>query len=117
MRLHSLFAMTMVQPFIRHQRAPKTRRPLGRFYQVSVGPVLALLLHLLQDLIEVVARRVLHRPELLVGFELLEPQRLTYRQDVPVVEVGSTRGRKRTAHAKQRFLIGADGGLEGIALD
>jgi hypothetical protein len=45
----------------------------------------------LQNLIEVVACRVLHRRELLVGLKLFQPQQLTDRQDIPVVEIRGTR--------------------------
>ena len=58
--------------------------------QRSVRPRFRVL-DLLQDLIEVVARRVLHRRELLVGFQLLQPQRLADWQHVPIVDVGGGR--------------------------
>ena len=48
-------------------------------------------LDLLHHLVEVVARRVLHRRELLVGLKLLQPQRLADWQHVPIVDVGGGR--------------------------
>ena len=40
----------------------------------------------IHDLGQVVARRILHRRVLLVGLELLQPQRLADGQHVPVVD-------------------------------
>jgi hypothetical protein len=54
-------------------------------------------LNLLQNLSNVVARWILHRREIHVGLELLEPQHLADRQNVPVVEIRGTRGGKCTA--------------------
>src|SRR5882762_9039741 len=75
------------------------------------------LLDLLQDLIEVVARRILHGRERLVGLELLQPQHLADGQDVPVVDVRATRGVKCAAVADYGLRVGADSRLEGITLD
>src|SRR6266853_2041718 len=89
-------------------------RPSPRsFARVTV----TLLLDLVQDLTEVVARRILHRRERHVGLELLQPQHLADGQDVPVVEIRGTRGGQCTAVAQQRLVVGADGRLEGITLD
>src|SRR6185312_1669200 len=68
-------------------------RPLGRppcSCQRSVRLAFRVL-DLLHHLFEVVARRVLHRRELLVGLKLLQPQRLADRQHVPIVDVGGGR--------------------------
>ena len=72
-------------------RAPATGRPPRDVSAVSRSGSCEFL-SCCQDLVEVVARRVLHRRELLVGFKLLQPQQLADRQDVPVVEVRRARG-------------------------
>src|ERR1700687_1632699 len=52
------------------------------------------LLHFLQDAVEVVGLRRLHRRKLLVRHEFLFPEQLTDGQDVPVVEIGERGGAK-----------------------
>ena len=64
--------------------APLCRVTRGRL----LARVARHLLELLQDLVEVIACRILHRRERLVGLELREPQRLADRQQVPIVYVG-----------------------------
>src|SRR6185295_3026185 len=93
----------MVRP-LSHLNAPVARS----FARVTVP----LLLDLLNDLREIVARRILHRRERHVGLELLEPQHLPDRQHVPVVEVGRAGGGKVTPIARYRLAFGADGRLE-----
>jgi hypothetical protein len=51
-------------------------------------PLTAAILHLLQDLTEVIAFRHLQRRELFVSRQVLEPHLLTDRQHVPVVLEG-----------------------------
>ena len=75
------------------------------------------LLELLHDLIEVVARRILHRRERLVGLELLEPQRLADGQQVPVVYVSRGRRGERAAEPETRLFLVAPPHLEWIALE
>jgi hypothetical protein len=58
---------------------------------------------LVHHLIEVIARRILHRRELLVGFELLQPQRLADGQHVPVVDVRADRSSESAAHTEHRL--------------
>jgi hypothetical protein len=76
-----------------NSRAPKERRPLG-------GSLLSVLSapHLLQDLIEVVAHRILHR-------RVLQPQLPTDRQDVPVVDIRGTGTRKRARRSWSACLM------------
>src|SRR5882757_561507 len=62
-------------------------------------------LDLLHHLVEVVARRVLHRRELLVGLKLLQPQRLADWQHVPIVDVGSGRRADRATHTKECLVL------------
>src|SRR5882724_6212700 len=66
-------------------------RPVGRPHHPQASELLArvplTLLELFHDLIQVVARWILKRGELLVGFQLLEPQDLADGQQVPVVYV------------------------------
>src|SRR5271166_1195683 len=72
---------------------------------------------LLHNLNEVIAFRGLQRRELSEGLQLLQPQLLTYRQHVPVVDIRSTRGCKCTADGQHRLLRFSYGLLEGIAPD
>src|SRR5215471_3312084 len=74
-------------------------------------------LELVHDLAQVVAGRVLHRRELLVGLELLEPQGLPDRQKVPVVDVCRRRRSNGSAHTEQGLVLLSDGSLERITLD
>ena len=95
-----------------------TGRPRGR---VTRGRLLARvarhLLQLLHDLVEVVASRILHRRERLVGFELREPQCLADGQQVPVVDVGRGRPGERAAEPEIRLFLLAPPHLEWIALE
>src|SRR5712691_5213875 len=76
-------------------------RPVGRPHHPQASELLArmhrCLLELCDDLIQVVARRILKRGELLVGLELLQPQRLPDGQQVPVVDVSRGRPAERAA--------------------
>src|SRR4029453_7983890 len=76
-----------------------------------------LLLNLLQNLIEVVARRILHWRERHIGFELFQPQHLADRQDVPIVKIASTWCCQRTAQTQKAFAIRPNSDLEGITHD
>src|SRR5882672_6178187 len=58
--------------------------------------LMAGLLHGLKDAVEVVGFRRLHRRELLVRHQLLFPEQLADRQDIPVVEIGGAWRAKRT---------------------
>src|ERR1700720_2078433 len=96
--------------------------PLGRPpRRVTRGRLLArvplTLLELFHDLIQVVARRILKRGELLVGFQLLEPQHLADGQQVPVVDVGRDRPGERAAEPEIRLFLVAPRRLEWIALE
>src|SRR5215510_10757556 len=75
------------------------------------------LLELVHDLAQVIAGRILHGREVLVGFQFLEPQRLPDREKVPVVDVRRRRRGERAGHPEQRLDLLSDGGLERIALD
>src|SRR5262249_16851181 len=79
--------------------------------------MVTLLLDHLYDRAEIVACRVLHGRELLIGFELPQPQHLADWQDVPVVDIGVARGGQGTADAQQGLRVFADRDLEGITLD
>src|SRR4029077_13587313 len=76
-------------------------RPVGRPHHPQASELLArvplTLLELFHDLIQVVARWILERGELLVGFQLLEPQHLADGQQVPVVYVSRDRPGERAA--------------------
>ena len=74
------------------------------------------LLDLLQDLVEVVARRILQRRVRLVGLEFLQPERLADGQHVPVVDVGGRR-RAECAALTQSVFYCDPRHLERIALD
>src|ERR1700730_929892 len=74
------------------------------------------LLELFHDLIQVVARRILKGGKLLVGFQLLQPQHLPDRQQVPVVYESRDRPGERAAHPKTRLFLIAPRRLEWIAL-
>src|ERR1700719_2489833 len=78
---------------------------------------LPLLFDLIDNLAEVVARGVLQRRKRHVGLQLLQPQGLANRQDVPVVDVSRTRGREGTGGAEHSFCIITNRDLEGITLD
>src|SRR5882757_6540447 len=83
-------------------------RPVGRPHHPQASELLArvhrCLLELCDDLIQVVARRILKRGELLVGLEFPEPQRLADGQQVPVVDVGRGRCGERAAEPENRLL-------------
>src|SRR6266508_6953000 len=96
-------------------------RPVGRPHHPQASELLArvhrCLLELCDDLIQVVARRILKRGELLVGLELPEPQRLADGQQVPVVDVGRDRSGERAAEPEIRLFRLAHPHLEWIALE
>src|SRR5262245_2529707 len=79
--------------------------------------MVTLLLDHLYHRAEVVACRILHGRELLVGFEFPQPEYLANRQDVPVIDIGVAGGGQRTADAQQGLRVVTDGDLEGITLD
>src|SRR5215831_13154342 len=69
------------------QASRKRSRPHGQIIfpaAALLARIGLLLLDLLQDLIQVVAGRTLHRRKLLVGFKFLQPQGLADGQQVPV---------------------------------
>src|SRR5260370_36002990 len=72
---------------------------------------------LLHAWIKVVARRILKGRELLVGLELLEPQRLADGQQVPVVYPSRGRCGERAAEPETRLSLIAHPRLEWIALE
>src|SRR5882672_7282714 len=96
-------------------------RPVGRPHHPQASKLLArvplTLLELFHDLIQVVARRILKRGELLVGFQLLEPQHLADGQQVPVVYVSRNRPGERAAEPETRLFLVAPRRLEWIALE
>src|SRR5215510_14550728 len=75
------------------------------------------LLKLVHDLAQVIAGRILHGREILVGLQFLELQRLPDREKVPVVDVRRRRRGKGTARAEKGLILLSDGSLERIALD
>src|SRR5882757_6431607 len=79
--------------------------------------LMASLLHCLKDAVEVVGLRRLHRREFLVRHQLLFPEQLTDRQNVPVVEIGGAWRAERTGIAQQRLGVGANRLLERITLN
>src|SRR3984893_19439711 len=95
-------------------RAP----PVGLPHHPQASELLArvplTLLELFHDLIQVVARRILKRGELLVGFQLLEPQHLADGQQVPVVYVSADRPGERAAEPETRLFLLAPRRLEWI---
>src|SRR4029450_6789376 len=62
--------------------------PRGAGRNLLLARVGRSLFELVHHLIEVVARRVLHRRERLVGFEFLQPQSLADGQAVSLIELG-----------------------------
>src|SRR5262249_37719918 len=54
-------------------------------------------LELVHDLAQVIAGRILHGREILVGLQFVEPQRLPEREKIPVVDVRRRRRGKGTA--------------------
>src|SRR6266446_7058359 len=96
-------------------------RPVGRPHHPQASELLArvplTLLELFHDLIQVVARRILKGGELLVGFQLLQPQHLPDRQQVPVVYVSRDRPGERAAEPETRLFLVAPRHLEWIALE
>src|SRR5207249_7186775 len=70
-------------------------RSRSAFVSRLLGRVALPLLELLHDLVQVIARRILHRRVLLVGLELLQPQHLADGQQVPVVYVSRDRPGER----------------------
>src|SRR6266487_1318254 len=83
----------------------------------SLGRVARHLLELFHDLVQVVARRILHWRELLVRLELLQPQLLADGQQVPVVYVSRDRPGERAAEPEIRLFLVAPRRLEWIALE
>src|SRR5262249_56905785 len=75
------------------------------------------LLELVHNLAQVIAGRILHGREILVGLEFVEPQRLPEREKVPVVDVRRRRRGKGTARAHKGLVLLSDGSLDRIALD
>src|SRR6266478_8526004 len=96
-------------------------RPVGRPHHPQASELLArvplTLLELFHDLIQVVARRILKGGELLVGFQLLQPQHLPDGQQVPVVYVSADRPGERAAEPESRLFLVAPRHLEWIALE
>src|SRR6266481_3331501 len=96
-------------------------RPVGRPHHPQASELLArvrrCLLELFHDLIQVVARRILKRGELPVGFQLLEPQHLADGQQVPVVYVSRDRPGESAAEPETRLFLVAPRRLEWIALE
>src|SRR5947209_10250993 len=96
-------------------------RPVGRPHHPQASELLArgalTLLELFHDLIQVVARRILKRGKLLVGFQLLQPQHLPDGQQVPVVYVSADRPGERAAEPETRLFLIAPRHLEWIALE
>src|SRR5258708_1982499 len=96
-------------------------RPVGRPHHPQASELLArvplTLLELFHDLIQVVARRILKGGELLVGFQLLEPQDLADGQHVPVIYVSRDRPGERAAEPEIRLFLLAHSRLEWIALE
>src|ERR1700736_4357221 len=84
-------------------------RPVGRPHHPQASELLArvalTLPELFHDLIQVVARRILKRGDLLVGFQLLQPQHLPDGQQVPVVDVGRDRPGERAAEPEIRLFL------------
>src|SRR6266536_3873077 len=83
----------------------------------SLGRVVLPLLELLHNLVQVIARRILHRRVSLVGLELLQPQHLADGQQVPVVYVSRDRPGERAAEPEIRLFLVAPRHLEWIALE
>src|SRR5882724_2317160 len=79
--------------------------------------VLAHLLHLIEHLLEVVARRQLKRREVDVGHEFLLPQELADGQEVPVIQVRRARGGQGSTSRQRALLFIPDIILERIAHD
>src|SRR5439155_7781137 len=92
-------------------------RSRSAFVSRLLGRVALPLLELLHDLVQVIARRILHRRVLLVGLELLQPQHLTDGQQVPVVYVSRDRPGERAAEPEIRLFLVAPRRLEWIALE
>ena len=74
-------------------------------------------LHLLDDLVEVVACRVLQWREVNVSLEFLQPKGLTDGKHVPVILVSGDQCSEGAAYTHERLDVLANGGLEGVALD
>src|SRR6266566_3951614 len=83
----------------------------------SLGRVVLPILELLHNLVQVIARRILHRRVLLVGLELLQPQHLADGEQVPVVYVSRDRPGERAAEPEIRLFLVAPRRLEWIALE
>src|SRR5258705_8196387 len=97
------------------------RPVVGRPHHPQASKLLArvplTLLELFHDLIQVVARRILKGRELPVGFQLLQPQHLPDRQQIPVVYVSRDRPGERAAEPESRLFLIAPRRLEWIALE
>src|SRR6478609_1716944 len=73
--------------------------------------------NLLHYLLQVVAGRVLQRGEFDESFEVHQPELLSDRQHVPVVDVGGRGRSNRPSHTEQRLYLRTNRGLKRIALD
>ena len=107
---------------IRHLRAvadaPPLVRPLDRQRQLFARVTARLHVpDLLNDLVQIVARRILQRREVDVGLELLQPQRLAHGQEVPVILVSGDSSGERSAYPHESLDLLANGSLEGLAPD
>src|SRR5262249_26363378 len=102
----------------RRRRAPRfERRPHHPQASELLARVCRCLLELFHDLIQVVARCILKGRKLLVGFQLLQPQRLADGQQIPVVYISRDRPGERAAEPEIRLFPLAHPHLEWIALE
>src|SRR5258708_33777001 len=94
---------------------------MGRPHHPQASELLArvplTLLELFHDLIQVVARRILKGGELLVGFQLLQPQHLPDGQQIPVVYVSRDRPGEPAAEPETRLFLVAPRRLEWTPLE
>src|SRR5215211_5956432 len=103
--------------WILRNRAAGPFGPAATFLVLLLARVPLTLLELFHDLIQVVARRILKWGELLVGFQLLQPQHLPDGQQVPVVYVSADRPGERAAEPETRLFLIAPRHLEWIAFE
>ena len=89
-----VFSDASGRPLFQAARSVLTSCPACRSFAHTLCPHL---LNLLQHLGEVVARRILQRREFDVGRELLQPQLLTDRKHVPIIEICGAGGGEGTA--------------------
>src|SRR5437899_8238393 len=95
----SVFVLARFECWIQPATSSAPAR-IARYYpRLFARVAVTLPLNLFENLSKILARWVLHRREIHVGLELLEPQHLADRQNVPVVEIRGTRGGKCTAVA------------------